>query len=131
MRTRQFDTETINGPDHFQALFDSSQANCSESVGEILNACRAYLLAIADAAVSRDLAGKIAPSDIVQEPLLEAHQRLLRGLMARTHEELLAWLRCILKNNLLNSIRRFRETASRRVSRECGVSGGSTMLNLS
>jgi RNA polymerase sigma-70 factor (ECF subfamily) len=121
----RFDLAPENWPIKSRALIDTSEANCDDALGEILNACRTYLLAVADAAVPGDLGGKIAPSDLVQETLLEAHQGF-EQFHGRTREELLAWLRCILRNNLLNSIRRFRETASRQVSRECEVSGGSS-----
>jgi RNA polymerase sigma-70 factor (ECF subfamily) len=93
------------------------------SFGEILNACRSYLLVVARAELSRDLAGKVSPSDVVQETLIEAHLAFQK-FEGRTREELLAWLRQILRNNLLNAMRRYRQTASRQVAREIRLAGG-------
>jgi RNA polymerase sigma-70 factor (ECF subfamily) len=124
--TSDFDADQLIGPDELRAFVNpllGEQAKSHDSIGEILNACRAYLLVVANAELSRDVAGKISPSDVVQETLIEAHQAF-PGFQGRTQEELLAWLRQILRNNVLNAMRRYRQTASRQVAREIRLAGG-------
>jgi RNA polymerase sigma-70 factor (ECF subfamily) len=71
-----------------------------------LNQYRGYLRALAQIELGRRLQGKVDPSDIVQQSLLEAHQDLA-SLKGRSEPELVAWLRTILTRNLLNTARDF------------------------
>ena len=71
-----------------------------------LNQYRGYLRALAQIELGRRLQGKVDPSDIVQQSLLEAHQDLA-ALKGRSEGELVAWLRTILTRNLLNTARDF------------------------
>src|SRR5579885_1028970 len=79
-----------------------------------------YLQVLAQAQLGRRLRAKCAPSDLVQQTLLEAH-RDFATFQGRHEGELLAWLRRILAHNLFNEARRFaaqqRDTA-REVSLE-------------
>jgi RNA polymerase sigma-70 factor (ECF subfamily) len=76
-----------------------------------LNQYRGYLRALAQIEMGRRLQGKVDPSDIVQQSLLEAHLGLA-ALKGKTEAELVAWLRTILTRNLLNTARDF--TAKKR-----------------
>lgn len=62
------------------------------------------------------LQGKLDAADLVQETLLQAHEKLgqFRG---RTEAELAAWLRTILQNTLAMTARQF-QTGARDVARE-------------
>jgi RNA polymerase sigma-70 factor, ECF subfamily len=71
-----------------------------------LNSYRGYLRVLAQVELGWRLQGKVDPSDIVQQSLLEAHQDLA-ALKGRTEAELVAWLRTILARNLLNTARDF------------------------
>ena len=71
-----------------------------------LNQYRGYLRALAQIELGHRLQGKVDPSDIVQQSLLEAHQDLA-ALKGKTEGELVAWLRTILTRNLLNTAREF------------------------
>ena len=95
--------------DQFRQCVAAAQDGCSESLGRALGECQNYLLAVANAECPRDLAGKIAPSDLVQDTLLEA-QRDFQQFGGDRQEQMLAWLNCILRNNMLNAIRRYRLT---------------------
>ena len=73
-----------------------------EALGRLLEGCRHYLLLMANQDTDPALRAKVAPSDLVQETFLEA-QRDFPRFQGGTEEELLAWLRCILRNNLANA----------------------------
>jgi RNA polymerase sigma-70 factor (ECF subfamily) len=65
-----------------------------------------YLYVLAQAQLGRRLRAKCAPSDLVQQTLLEAH-RDFGGFQGEHEGELLAWLRRILAHNLFNEARRY------------------------
>jgi RNA polymerase sigma-70 factor (ECF subfamily) len=65
-----------------------------------------YLYVLAQAQLGKRLRAKCAPSDIVQQTLLEAH-RDFAGFEGQHEGELLAWLRRILAHNLFNEVRRY------------------------
>src|SRR5262249_40058726 len=87
------------------------------ALGSLLEACRPYLLLVAHEHLQPDVQGKDGPSDLVQETFLKAQQHFDR-FQGETEEELLAWLRRILFNNLLNSVRHYSGTDKRRIDRE-------------
>jgi RNA polymerase sigma-70 factor, ECF subfamily len=84
--------------------------------GEALGRFRDYLLLLARAQLGGRLRGKLDPSDLVQQTLLEAHQKLdqFRGC---TEAELAAWLRRMLGWSLADAIRTLGR-AKRDVARE-------------
>jgi RNA polymerase sigma-70 factor (ECF subfamily) len=84
--------------------------------GGELEQFRAYLRVLARARLEPHLQGKLDPSDVVQQTLLEAY-RALEQLRGRSREELAAWLRQILARNLANALRDFRRDC-RDVGRE-------------
>lgn len=67
---------------------------------------RGYLRLLAGLQLDPRLRGKVDPSDLVQQTLLKAYQRLdqFRG---NTENEFSAWLRKILSNNLIDAMRQF------------------------
>jgi RNA polymerase sigma-70 factor (ECF subfamily) len=67
---------------------------------------RDYLRFLARLQFDPRLRGQLDPSDMVQEALLTAHQKLdqFRG---QTDAELAAWLRAILANHIAYAVRRF------------------------
>jgi RNA polymerase sigma-70 factor (ECF subfamily) len=78
----------------------------------MLEACRAYLLLIAGRELDAQLRTKGGASDLVQETLLEAF-RDFAGFHGGTEQELLAWPRRLLLNNLSNFNRRYLNTIKR------------------
>ena len=87
-----------------------------EEYGRALERFRQYLLLVARQQIDGPLRGKLDPSDVVQQTLLEAHRNRdqFRG---QTEAELAAWLRQILAHRLADAIRSLRR-AKRDVSRE-------------
>ena len=58
------------------------------------------MLLVANQSVGRPLQRKVAPSDLVQSACLQFHQHI-NNFQGSTQAELLAWLRSILRNELL------------------------------
>ena len=98
----------------------SARGGAPETLGQLLEACRQYLLLVANQHLAPDLQGKFGASDVVQETFLEA-QRDFGGFQGRTQVELLAWLRRILLNNLANLTRSYRDMDKRQLAREVPI----------
>jgi RNA polymerase sigma-70 factor (ECF subfamily) len=84
--------------------------------GRELEKARAYLRLLARLQLDARLRGKLDPSDVVQQTLLEAYEK--RGqFRGSTEGEWLAWLRQALAHNLADALRAFGQ-ARRDVARE-------------
>src|SRR5258707_4054187 len=105
----------------------AARAGSSAALGELLESCRGYLLAIARRELDQDLQAKGSASDLVQQTFLEAQQDFAR-FQGTSEEELLAWLRQLLLNNLVNFTRSFRETSKRQVAQEVRLGQGSSAV---
>jgi RNA polymerase sigma-70 factor, ECF subfamily len=95
----------------------AARTGCSEALGEALEACRAYLLLVANRQLDPELRAKGGASDLVQQTFLEA-QRDFAQFQGTSLDELRAWLRQILVHNLASFGRRYRATGKRAVGRE-------------
>ena len=111
----------------FQRSLAAAQAGSSSALGEILEACRNYMLLIATREVQPDLRAKVSPSDLVQETCVQAQQHFGR-FRGTTKQELVAWLRGILHNRVKKAERKFRAAAKRNVGREIPLSGLSSVV---
>ncbi|MCI0465296.1 MAG: sigma-70 family RNA polymerase sigma factor [Gemmataceae bacterium] len=98
----------------------AAHAGDAEALGRLLEACRGYLLLLARRELNPDLLAKGSASDLVQETFLEA-QRDFARFQGSTQAELLAWLRRLLLNNLLNFTDRYRGTNKRQIGREVAL----------
>lgn len=77
-----------------------SSLRTSWSIGPL----RPWLLRVAQQEIPRDMHGKIDPSDVVQEALLDAW-RAESGFHGTSHGQRLAWLRMILRRVVLQKNR--------------------------
>jgi RNA polymerase sigma-70 factor (ECF subfamily) len=82
----------------------SARSGSFAELGRLLDYYRDYLLRVAQEQLQSELAPKCAPSDLVQETFLQAASAFpqFRGT---SEEELRAWLRQILMNNLRDTVR--------------------------
>jgi RNA polymerase sigma-70 factor (ECF subfamily) len=70
-----------------------------------LESFRPYLRLLAAAQVPRHLHGRVDPSDVAQDTLAKAHQHI-NQYRGTSEAELLAWLRRILTNAVIDALRR-------------------------
>ena len=71
---------------------------------------------------------KMGASDVVQQTLLNA-VRGFGGFHGTTEGELLAWLRKLLQNNVIDASRLYREAGKRQLSREVALDAGGSSDN--
>jgi RNA polymerase sigma-70 factor (ECF subfamily) len=95
----------------------AARSGSAEAIGRLLEGCRQYLLLVATEELPSDLRPKIAASDLVQDTFLKAHEHFAQ-FRGSTLDELFAWLRRILLNDLANCTRHYFRTGKRQLSRE-------------
>ncbi len=101
-------------------LFHRAKGGSSSAIGNLLDQCRGYLTVIVQQEINQQMRAKIAPSDLVQESLLEAY-RGFENFQGTSERELLGWLRKTLLNNCADAVRHYRGTARRAMDRECSL----------
>jgi len=102
-------------------LLEQARNGSAAAIGSLLEAARSYLLLQAEHELPQSLRAKVGPSDIVQETAIDAHRDFPR-FRGTTQEELYAWLRTILQNNVMDMVRRFEMAQKRAVKREASLS---------
>jgi RNA polymerase sigma-70 factor (ECF subfamily) len=105
----------------FEEWLAAARAGSPGALGEVFEACRNYLLMIANRELDADLQAKGGASDLVQETFLEAQQAFDR-FRGATEAELLDWLGVILRHNVANFRRRY-DADRRAVAREVPLDG--------
>jgi RNA polymerase sigma-70 factor, ECF subfamily len=120
-----------------EALLLGAREGDGESIGELLQHYRNYLMLLATTQIERRLQPRVSPSDIVQETMLRAHRHFAQ-FRGQTERELLAWLRQILVTNLARFVERYMLAAKRDIRREISIerveaalAESSSKLNLS
>jgi RNA polymerase sigma-70 factor (ECF subfamily) len=102
---------------YHQQLLDQALAGDANALGELLEHYRAYLTVLAQRYLDRRLRGRLDAADIVQVTFLEA-QRDLPSFRGHQIEELLGWLRHILRNNVSSAHQKHIYTQKRSAGRE-------------
>ena len=110
-----------NGPGlsvgRFEKTLTAARRGEQSQLGILLNVYRRYLLSVASKKLSHSVVAKAAPSDLVQEALLQAYQGF--GEFRGSSEcELRAWLNQILARKIIDVHRYYRNYAKRDISRE-------------
>ncbi|MCA9132923.1 MAG: sigma-70 family RNA polymerase sigma factor [Planctomycetales bacterium] len=100
-----------------QQLLDQALAGDAEALGELLEDYRAYLTVLAQRYLDHRLRGRLDACDVVQVTFLEA-QRDLPNFRGQHIEELLGWLRHILRNNVSSAHQKHLYTQKRSAGRE-------------
>lgn len=98
-------------------LISKARDGDREALGRVLETAREYLRQFATQSLDSDLQAKLGRSDLIQETFVAAQEGFC-DFRGTSHEELLAWLRRILANNLLNHYRNYCQTRKRSVARE-------------
>lgn len=104
----------------FQSLLQEARNGSSEARWLVVQLFRKTMLAIANDEVNVSIQCREAPSDIVQETILEAQQDLDR-FHGMTEREMRAWLKQVLVRNIWNVNRKY-HTDKRNVQRERSLS---------
>lgn len=94
-----------------------ARAGSREALGKVLEACRPYLMAIANDEIESPLKPKVSPSDLVQESCARA-QTIFHRFDGQARGDLMGWLRQILLHELAGFRERYRRTRKRDVARE-------------
>jgi RNA polymerase sigma-70 factor, ECF subfamily len=101
----------------FELALDGARQGERKELGVLLDVYRSYLMTIASKELSRGVVAKVAPSDIVQETLMQA-SRSFGKFQGSSEPELRAWLKKILARKVIDTHRHYQGFASRDISRE-------------
>ena len=100
-----------------QSLIVEARQGSAAALGQLVESYRSYLLSLANRELPTVLRAKVSASDIVQDTVLHACREFPQ-FSGRTGGELAAWLRQILRNNLIDARRLYQGSQKRQVSRE-------------
>lgn len=101
---------------HGGSLLSKARGGHEQSIGELLQKYRNYLMLLAITQIKRRLQPLVSPSDVVQETMLRAHRHFAQ-FQGQSEQELLAWLRRILLTNLARFVEQHVLAAKRDVRR--------------
>lgn len=102
----------------------AARAGVGEALGELLESCRAYLLQNAQRDLDPALIAKGGASDVVQQTMLDALRDFDR-FQGGSEAELRAWLQRLLRHNLIDFARQYRDAGKRMIGREEPLPDGS------
>lgn len=108
-------------------LIARSKSGNRDAVDQLIGSYRDYLLLVANQSIDSPLRRKVAPSDLVQSACLQVHQHI-NDFQGSTQAELLAWLRAILHNELLQAHRKYKAN-KRDLNREQSASASGVRDN--
>jgi len=98
-------------------LIASARRGAPDAIGRLFEAARSDLLHVAARELPPEIRAKVAPSDVVQETAIDMHRDFAR-FAGTTADELFAWLREILRYNLIDVVRRDRAAIRRETDRD-------------
>lgn len=98
-------------------LLDEAKRGDAESLGCLLEKYQNYLKLLACTQLDAKVRGRVSPSDVVQETMMEAHCDFPK-FRGQSDAEFFAWLRKILVHNLAQAVEQHVLAAKRDVRRE-------------
>ena len=104
-------------PDSTDRLLDDARAGAAGAVDKLLSEFRGPLRRIIDLRLDPAIARRVDASDIVQDVLLEANQRLVEYLK-KPDMPFHLWLRHLAQDRIIDTYRRHRVAQRRSVDRE-------------
>ena len=116
-------------PDEMRRILTDVRKGDLAQTGLLLEVIRPYLLATANAELSGKLQGKVSPSDVVQETLVELH-RDFSQFKGEAEDEVRLWVRRVLLNNIRDAEDRFVNNLKRDVDREQALDSGDSREQL-
>lgn len=120
---RNADSPLANEDLDWKRLLDDARAGDDSAINRIWSQMRSYLLLVAKLGLADTLSAKVDASDIVQGSLLEA-QCAFDRFTGSSELELKAWLKRIVKYNLVDSHRHYQVAQRRSVRLERPLNGG-------
>ena len=111
------DTSSSSSGAHLNRLLSEAKGGSVESLGRLLQTYQNYLKLLAQTQLDQKVRGRVSPSDVVQETMLEAHCGFAK-FRGDSDGEFFVWLRKILVNNLAQAVERHVLAAKRDVRRE-------------
>jgi len=127
----EMDVDSRTGPkgtvrpaeaDEVERLIAAARNGCPKSLGQVFEVLRSRLASLAAEELPDALRAKVGPSDLVQETAIDM-QRDFGRFRGTTAEECFAWLRSILRNNVIDAVRHFEATSKRDLAREESLEG--------
>lgn len=113
--------------DAVQQTLAAARRGDDEAFGRLFELFRRHLLLLAQRELPQGLRSKLDPSDVVQETAIDA-RRDFPGFRGATAEECYAWLRSILRNNVVDAVRRYETSQKRQVAKEISLASESGQL---
>lgn len=104
-------------------LITAARAGESQALGIVFERLREYLLLTVNQQLGSEVQAKCGASDIVQRTFLDVQQDIKR-FKGTSEAEFKSWLRCLVKHNLIDATRKFKETKRRDISREISIDNG-------
>jgi len=101
-------------------LLDAARGGHDDAFGKLFETFRRHLLLVAHEELPPTLRGKLGASDLVQETAVDA-RRDFPAFRGATAEECFAWLRAILRNNVVDAVRRYGTSQKRAAALEVSL----------
>jgi RNA polymerase sigma-70 factor (ECF subfamily) len=111
---------TMDARADIRDLLSAARHGAPDAIGQIFEATRGHLLQLAARELPADLRAKVGPSDVVQETAVDMH-RDFPQFTGTTAEECFAWLREILRHNVVDAVRHYRTSLKREIAREVRI----------
>ena len=102
------------------SLLAAAREGDRQSIGELLQHYRNYLMALAASQIESPLRPRVSPSDVVQEAMLRAARHFAQ-FQGASEKELIGWLRQILATSLSKFVEQHVLAAKRDVRKEFSI----------